>query len=94
MTRREHFEGDRLLGLSYNHLEEEAQRLWRANRKLRRVIRRLAAEKRDGGEFALTDPAGETEALSGRRIRKHPANRAPLGARLSAATTGPVCRRW
>ncbi len=65
MTRREHLEGDRLLGLSYNHLEEEAQRLWRANRKLRRAIRRLAAKQRDGGEFALSNPAPKPKPWRG-----------------------------
>ena len=38
-------------------------------------------------------PRPETETVAGRRTRKHPANPAPLGARLPAGATRPVCRR-
>ena len=42
-----------------------ARPLFRANRKLRQEIRRLAAEQSDGGEFALTNPAPEPEPWQG-----------------------------
>ena len=47
--------------MSYHDLTQEARRLRRANRKLRRAIRRLAAEERhgngNGDDFALANPA-------------------------------------
>ena len=45
--------------MSYHDLTQEARRLRRANRKLRKAIHRLATEQHDGdgGEFALSNPA-------------------------------------
>ncbi len=65
MTQHSHFREDRLLVLSYRHLAEEARRLKRANRKLKSEIRRLAAEKSDGEEFALTNPAPKPKLWQG-----------------------------
>jgi len=65
MTGREHFREDRLLGLSYQHLQEEARRLKRANRKLRKAIRRLSTEESDGGEFVLSNAAPKPKPWRG-----------------------------
>ncbi len=65
MTRRSPFREDRLLVLSYRHLAEEARRLKHANRKLKSEIRRLSAEKSDGEEFALTNPAPKPKPWRG-----------------------------
>jgi hypothetical protein len=51
--------------LSYRHLAEEARRLKHANRKLRQETRRLATEKSDGGEFALSKPAPKPKPWQG-----------------------------
>jgi hypothetical protein len=48
---------DPRLALSYHDLEQEARRLSRTNRTLRRAIRRLAEEKGDGDRFALSNDA-------------------------------------
>ena len=45
---------DPLLAMSYHDLSQEARRLSRANRKLRRAIRRLS-EEGDSGEFVLSN---------------------------------------
>ncbi len=65
MTGRSPFREDRLLVLSYRHLAEEARRLKRANRKLKSEIRRLAAEKSDGEEFVLSNPAPKPKPWQG-----------------------------
>jgi len=65
MTGREHCREDRLLGLSYQHLQEEARRLKRANRKLRKAIRRLSTEEGDGGEFILSNAAPKPKPWRG-----------------------------
>jgi hypothetical protein len=65
MTRLDHCREERLLGLSYDHLAQEARRLKRANRKLRREIRRLSAEESDGGEFVLSNPAPQPKPWQG-----------------------------
>ena len=50
-----------LLGLSYHDLVKETRRLKRANRKLKKAIRRLVADEGDGTEFALhNSPATKT----------------------------------
>ena len=41
--------------LSYHDLNQEARRLRRANRKLRRAIHRLAHDEGDSAEFALSN---------------------------------------
>jgi hypothetical protein len=53
------------LGLSYDHLAQEARRLKRANRKPRREIRRLSTDEGDGGEFVLSNPAPKPKPWQG-----------------------------
>ena len=46
---------DPLLAMSYHDLSQEARRLRRANRKLRRAIRRRAREEGDADGFVLSN---------------------------------------
>jgi hypothetical protein len=56
---------DPLLAMSYHDLTQEARRLRRANRKLRRAIRRLAIEESDCGEFVLSNTAPTSKPWRG-----------------------------
>ena len=47
---------DPFLVMSYHDLNQEARRLRRANRKLRRAIHRRAEEEGDSAEFVLSNP--------------------------------------
>ena len=53
MKRAKQYPFDPLLAMSYHDLSQEAHRLRRANRTLRRAIRRLSTEEGDSAEFVL-----------------------------------------
>jgi len=55
MKRAKQYPFDPLLAMSYHDLSQEARRLGRANRKLRRAIRRRAKEEGDCAEFVLSN---------------------------------------
>jgi len=46
---------DTFVAVSYHDLLQEAHRLRRANRKLRRAIRRLSTDEGDSAEFVLSN---------------------------------------
>ena len=56
---------DPLLAMSYHDLTQEAHRLRRANRKLRRAIRRRAKEEGDSAEFVLENAAPKPKPWRG-----------------------------
>jgi hypothetical protein len=65
MKRAKPYRYDPFLVMSYHDLTEEARRLRRANRKLRRAIRRRAKEESDSAEFVLDNAAPKPKPWRG-----------------------------
>jgi hypothetical protein len=83
MKRAKPYRFDPFLVMSYHDLTQEARRLRRANRKLRRAIRRRANEEGDSDKFVLGNAPPKPKPWRGGK---------PENTRQTVLLTGMDCR--